>query len=286
MVKIIADSTCDLSKEILLKYDISILPLHIICHEEEYLDRVSITPEEIFEWSEKNKTTPKTASASPTEVLEGIRPFVEAGRDVVCISISDELSTIGNVMRMTAEALNEEAGREQVRVINSGSLSTGIGLLVTEAAIMAKDRMKADDIVREIEALVPMVRASFVVDTLTYLHRGGRCSGLAALVGGALKLHPKIVVRNGKLEVDKKYRGSMKHVLIQYTHEMLEQFMNARCDRVFITHALCDREIIDAVHEYISELGIFDEIIETKAGGVISSHCGPGTLGVLFLEKE
>jgi len=286
MVKIIADSTCDLSKEILLKYDISILPLHIICHEEEYLDRVSITPEEIFEWSEKNKTTPKTASASPVEVLEGIRPFVEAGRDVVCISISDELSTIGNVMRMTAEALNEEAGREQVRVINSGSLSTGIGLLVTEAAIMAKDRMKADDIVREIEALVPMVRASFVVDTLTYLHRGGRCSGLAALAGGALKLHPKIVVRNGKLEVDKKYRGSMKHVLIQYIHEMLEQFMNARRDRVFITHALCDREIIDAVHEYISELGIFDEIIETKAGGVISSHCGPGTLGVLFLEKE
>ena len=105
MVKIIADSTCDLSKEILLKYDISILPLHIICHDEEYLDRVSITPEEIFEWSEKNKTTPKTASASPMEVLEGIRPFVKAGRDVVCISISDELSTIGNVMRMTADAL-------------------------------------------------------------------------------------------------------------------------------------------------------------------------------------
>lgn len=286
MVKIIADSTCDLSKDIVEKYDISILPLHIICQDEEYLDRVSITPEEIFEWSEKNKTTPKTAAASPTEVLEGIQPFVKAGRDVVCISISDKLSAIGSVMRMTADALNEEAGREQVRVINSGSLSTGIGLLVMEAAIMAKDGVDAAEIVKQLEALVPMVRASFVVDTLTYLHRGGRCSGLTALAGGALKIHPKIVVKNGNLEVDKKYRGSMKHVLIQYTHEMFEQFMNARRDRVFITHAACDRDIIDAVYEYISELGIFDEIIETTAGGVISSHCGPGTLGVLFMEKE
>lgn len=286
MVKIITDSTCDLPKDILEKYDISVLPLHIICQDEEYLDGVSITAEQIFEWSEKNKTTPKTASAGPAETLECIRPFVESGKDVIFISISDKLSAMGNTMRMTAAALNEEAGREQVRVVNSGSLSTGIGLLVMEAAIMAKDHMKADDIVREIEGLIPTVRASFVVDTLTYLHRGGRCSGLAALAGGALKLHPKIVVKNGKLEVDKKYRGSMKHVLIQYTHEMLEQFMNARRDRVFITHASCDREIIDAVREYISELGIFDEIIETKAGGVISSHCGPGTLGVLFLEKE
>lgn len=286
MVKIIADSTCDLSKDIVEKYDISILPLHIICQDEEYLDRVSITPEEIFEWSEKNKTTPKTAAASPTEVLEGIQPFVKAGRDVVCISISDKLSAIGSVMRMIADALNEEAGREQVRVINSGSLSTGIGLLVMEAAIMAKDGVDAAEIVKQLEALVPTVRASFVVDTLTYLHRGGRCSGLTALAGGALKIHPKIVVKNGNLEVDKKYRGSMKHVLIQYTHEMFEQFMNARRDRVFITHAACDRDIIDAVYEYISELGIFDEIIETTAGGVISSHCGPGTLGVLFMEKE
>ena len=286
MVKIIADSTCDLSKELLNEYDITIVPLHIICLDADFLDGKSISPEEIFEWSEANKTTPKTSAVAPSEAMDAIRPIVEAGNDVICISISDELSTTGNVMRLTAQMLNEEAGREQVKVINSGSLSTGIGLLVIEAAIMAKDGMEAYKIVERIEALVPRVRASFVVDTLTYLHRGGRCSGLAALAGGALKLHPKIVVKNGKLEVDKKYRGSMKYVLIQYTHEMLDLFMNAKTDRIFITHALCEREIIDAVHEYISELGIFDEILETTAGGVISSHCGPGTLGVLFLEKE
>jgi len=286
MVKIIADSTCDLSKEILKKYDISIVPLHIICGDNDYLDTVSIGPEQIFEWSEKNKTTPGTAAVNIVEARECIAAFVEAGYEVVCISISNELSTTGNVMRLVAEELNEEAGKELVRVVNSANLSTGIGHLVVEAAIMAGDGCSAEEIVNAIEKMVPRVRSSFVVDTLTYLHRGGRCSGLAALAGGALKLHPKIVVKNGKLEVDKKYRGSMKHVLIQYTHEMLDQFMNAKTDRVFITHALCDAGIVDAVHEYISELGIFDEIIITTAGGVISSHCGPGTLGVLFVEKE
>lgn len=285
MVKIIADSTCDLSKELLEKYDITLAPLHIICDEDDYLDGESITPKEIFEWSEEHKTTPKTAAVGLMEAMDVISPFAEEGRDVVCISISNKLSTTENVMRIVADELNEDAGREQVYVVNSANLSTGIGLLVIEAAIMAKNGASAIQIVEAIEAMVPQVRASFVVDTLTYLHRGGRCSGLAALAGGALKLHPKIVVKNGKLEVDKKYRGSMKNVLIQYTHEMLDLFMNAKKDRVFITHALCDKEVVDAVHDYISELGIFDEILETTAGGVISSHCGPGTLGVLFIEK-
>ena len=285
MVKIVADSTCDLSKELLEEYDITVLPLHIICKDADYLDGFSISPEEIFEWSQANKTTPKTSAVSPAEAMDGIRPLVEAGHDVVCISISDELSTTGNVMRLTAQMLNEETGREQVMVINSANLSTGIGLLVMEAASMAREGVEAYKIVERIEGLVSKVRASFVVDTLTYLHRGGRCSGLAALAGGALKLHPKIVVKNGILTVDKKYRGSMKHVLIQYTHDMLDLFANAQTGRVFITHACCDRATVAAVHEYVSELGIFDEIIETKAGGVISSHCGPGTLGVLFLVK-
>lgn len=286
MVKIIADSTCDLSEELLAEYDISIVPLHIICGDKDYLDGVSISSEKIFEWSEENKTTPKTSAVSLAEAKDGIAPFVEAGKEVVCISISNELSTTGNVMRLVAEEINEEAKKEAVRVINSANLSTGIGHLVIEAAVMAKDGCSAEEIVDTIEKMVPRIRSSFVVDTLTYLYRGGRCSGLTALAGGALKLHPKIIVKNGKLEVDKKYRGNMKHVLIQYTHEMLEQFMHAKTDRVFITHALCDEEIVDTVYEYISELSIFDEIIVTEAGGVISSHCGPGTLGVLFVEKE
>ena len=285
MVKIIADSTCDLPKEILEEYGVSILPLHIICNEADYLDGVTITPPEIFAWADENKTTPKTSAASPGEAVELLKPYADAGRDVVCISISDAFSTTGNVLRMTADAINEEAGRTQVHVINSANLSTGIGLLVLEAATMAKEGMKAEQIVENIEALIPKVRASFVVDTLTYLHRGGRCSGLAALAGGALKLHPQIVVKDGKMDVAKKYRGNMKKVLLEYTKELTDALMHAGKNRVFITHSGCDKEVVDSIREYITGLGIFEEILETTAGGVISSHCGPGTLGVLFIEE-
>ncbi len=284
MVKIIADSTCDLPKEILEEYGVSILPLHIICSETDYLDGVTITPAEIFAWADENKTTPKTSAASPGEAVELLKPYTDAGRDVVCIAISDVFSTTGNVLRMTADAINEEAGREQVHVINSANLSTGIGLLVLEAATMAKEGMEAEQIVKNIEALVPKVRASFVVDTLTYLHRGGRCSGLAALAGSALKLHPQIAVKDGKMDVAKKFRGNMKKVLLEYTKEMTDALMHARKNRVFITHSGCDKEVVDSIHEYVAGLGVFEEILVTTAGGVISSHCGPGTLGVLFIE--
>ena len=285
MVKIIADSTCDLPKDILEEYGVSILPLHIICNEADYLDGDTITPQEIFAWADENKTTPKTSAASPGEAVELLKPYADSGRDVVCIAISDAFSTTGNVLRMTADAINEEAGRTQVHVINSANLSTGIGLLVLEAATMAKEGMKAEQIVENIEALIPKVRASFVVDTLTYLHRGGRCSGLSALAGGALKLHPQIVVKDGKMDVAKKYRGNMKKVLLEYTKEMTDALMQAKKNRVFITHSGCDKEVVDSIREYITGLGIFEEILETTAGGVISSHCGPGTLGVLFIEE-
>ena len=285
MVKIIADSTCDLPKDILEEYGVSILPLHIICNEADYLDGVTITPAEIFAWADENKTTPKTSAASPGEAVELLKPYAEAGRDMVCIAISDAFSTTGNVLRMTADAINEEAGRTQVHVINSANLSTGIGLLVLEAATMAREGMEAEQIVKNIEALVPKVRASFVVDTLTYLHRGGRCSGLAALAGGALKLHPQIVVKDGKMDVAKKFRGNMKKVLLEYTKELTDALMHAKKNRVFITHSGCDKETVDAIHEYVSGLNVFEEILETTAGGVISSHCGPGTLGVLFIEE-
>lgn len=285
MVKIIADSTCDLPKEILDKYGVSVLPLHILCEEEDYLDGVSITPKQIFAWADENKTTPKTSAPSPGEVVDILSPYVGTDRDVVCITISDAFSTTGNVFRMTADAINEEAGRTQIHVVNSANLSTGIGLLVLEAAEMAKEGMEAEQIVENIETLIPKVRASFVVDTLTYLHRGGRCSGLAAMAGGALKLHPQIVVKDGKMEATKKYRGNMKKVLLDYTKELTDAMMSAKRNRVFITHSHCSSDIVDSVYEYVNGLGVFEEILINTVGGVISSHCGPGTLGVLFIEE-
>ena len=281
MVKIISDSTCDLSKELIEKYDIEILPLHIMLGEEEYEDGKSITPDEIYKWSDEHKTTPKTSAAGITQVVDAYRPYLEQGREIVSFSISSEMSTTNNVMRMAAQELDAE---EKVFVIDSANLSTGIGLLVIEAAVMAQEGKNGAQIVARMEELKPLVKASFVVDTLTYLYRGGRCSGLAAMAGGMLKLHPKIVVENGKMKPEEKFRGKIAKVIMDYVRSMETDLKNAKKDRVFITHSGCDETIISEVKAYLEDMNHFDEILVTRAGCVISSHCGPGTLGVLFIK--
>ena len=298
MVKIISDSTCDLTPDLLSKYDIDILPLHILLGEKEYKDGINITPDQIYSWSDANKTTPKTSAPALSETIELFRPYVEEGRNIVCFSISNSMSSSGNVMQLAAEELNAQ---DLITVIDSANLSTGIGLLVIEAAILAQNNKTAAEISVAVESLKPYVRASFVVDTLTYLHRGGRCSAIAAMAGGLLKLHPQIIVEHGAMKPTKKYRGKMDSVILSYVKDMepaLKQapylshrkdmepaLKHARPDRVFITHSGCEPTIINAVRSYLEGLGIFREILETRAGGVISSHCGPGTLGVLFIES-
>lgn len=282
-VKVISDSTCDLSKELIEKYNIEILPLHIVLGETEYKDGEEISPDEIYQWSDANKTTPKTSAVAITDVMDLYEKYQKEYDEIVIFSLSGKMSTTVNVMRMAAEELEIE---DRVFVVDSESLSTGVGLLVMEAAIMAEEGKTAKEIVEHVTALRPYVRASFVVDILTYLHRGGRCSGVAALAGSALKLHPKIVVEDGAMKPDKKYRGKMKKVILDYAKEMEPQLQNARKDRVFITHSGCDAEILDSIYQYLEGLNHFDDIFITRAGGTISSHCGPGTLGVLFIENN
>lgn len=279
MVKIISDSSCDLSKEIIEKYNITILPLHIHLGEMEYEDGVNITPDEIYQWAEANKTTPKTSVPSIAEAAEIMKQYTSD--EIICFSISEDMSSSANVMRLAAQELDIE---DRVHVIDSRNLSTGIGLLVIEAAVMAQQGKRAEEIVAKIQQLIPRVRASFVVDTLTYLHRGGRCSSVAALAGGALRLHPKIVVKDGKMQADKKYRGKMKAVITSYVKELEEEIKTAKTDRIFITHSGCEDTLIQEIYQYLEKLERFDEILVTRAGAVVSSHCGPGTLGVLFIQ--
>ena len=283
MVKIFSDSTCDLSKELIDRYDVGILPLHVILGEKDYLDGEGVTPEQIYQWSDENRTTPKTSAISMDRTMDAFRPYVQSGTPVVCFSISQHMSTSGNVMRLAAEELGAQ---DLVTVIDSQNLSTGVGLLVLEAASMAREGKTAAEIAARIEELRPRVRASFVVDTLTYLHRGGRCSGLAALLGGTLKLHPRIAVTEGKMLPGKKYRGKMSRVIADYVRDMEAELRAARPNRVFITHSGCDKAIVEETRADLESLGHFEEIHETRAGGVISCHCGPGTLGVLFIAGE
>ena len=227
-VKIISDSTCDLSKELVEKYDITILPLHILLGEDEYRDGVDITPEEIFRWSDENKTTPKTSAPSLTEAMEVMQPFVEEGREIICFSISDSMSTSGNVMRLAAEELEAS---DKVTIINSANLSTGIGLQVIQAAILASEGKTAAEITTAIEAIRPKVRASFVVDTLTYLHRGsssgrwyvkasspdrrgGWCHGCLQKIPWKIKFcHPLLHQRHGRGSEECRSRQSLHHPL-------------------------------------------------------------------------
>ncbi len=277
-VRIVADSTCDLSEELIAEYGITIDPLCIVLDEKSYFDKTELTPEQIYEWADAHKKTPKTAAVTVEKTRELLAPYLEAGEDVIFFGISESMSTTCNVARLVAEEF--ETGR--CFVIDSENLSTGIGLQVLRAAQMAGEGRDAADIVREIEAARGKVRASFIVDTLTYLARGGRCSGAAALLGTALKLHPCIKVINGKMEVGKKYRGSLSRALRAYVEDLRPELENADPQRVFITHSGVDGEIVAEVRTYLKSLQRFGQIIETRAGGVISSHCGPGTLGVLF----
>lgn len=279
-IKIISDSTCDLSPELIERYNITILPLFVRLGDDEFLDGKTITPEEIYAWSDKTGETPKTAAPSFPMIEELFKKELEAGNDLVVFTISSQMSASCNNFRIMAEELDAE---DRIRVIDSENLSTGIGLLVVEAAIMAEAGKSLDEIEKKINETRSKVRASFVVDTLVFLHRGGRCSGLAAMLGGALKLHPRIAVADGAMSAGKKYRGAPMKYVLEYVKDMEDDLKTALSDRVFITHSGCKKVVVDAVKDYLGRLDHFKEILETRAGSVVSSHCGPGTLGVLFI---
>lgn len=280
-IRIIADSTCDLSGDLLEKYDITIIPLNIVLGMKSYQDGKEITPDEIYEWADRMNMTPKTAGPEVGYILEVLRPMAEAGEDIIFIGISEDMSVTCNSVRMAAEELSYK----NVWVINSQNLSTGIGLQVIRAAEYARQGKSADWIAHEIEKARGEVSASFVIDTLTYLQRGGRCSAVTALLGNALKLKPMISVKDGRMGVAKKYRGKQQYVVRSYAKDLEPQLLKADPSRVFITHSGIDPVIERETYDYLKSLDYFKEILITRAGGVISSHCGPNTLGILFYEK-
>ena len=280
-IRIVADSTCDLSSELIEKYDINIIPLCIMLGDNTFLDGVDITPEEIYKWSDENKTTPKTSAVPFDKIEETLKPMVEAGDDIIFIGISEEMSSTCNRIRIFAE----DVEYDRIFVINSKNLSTGIGLQALRAAELRDMGKSAEEIVADIENSRDRVRASFVIDTPTFLARGGRCTAVEAFMASALKIHPEIVVKDGKMGAGRKVRGKPALAVSAYVDGLMPIIKNAEPHRVFVTHSGSDREIIDSVKARLEALNLFDEILETQAGGVISSHCGPNTLGVLFYEK-
>ena len=283
MIRILSDSTCDLSQELLQRYGIGIIPLNIVLDGKSYEDGRDISPDQIYAWADEHKSVPKTAACAPGRVKEIFEKYLQKDEEMICFSISASMSSTYDIMRAVAR---ETGAENKISVINSQSLSTGSGLLVITAAEMALSGMKRQEIVDEIKKLRSRVSASFVVDTLSYLHRGGRCSGVSALLGTTLRLHPQISVTDGKMQPGQKYRGKMHKVIAEYTQDHLEEMKSARKNHVFVTHSGCGEKEIAAALSQVQALNYFDEIHVTRAGGVISSHCGPGTLGVLYIRGE
>ena len=280
-IQIVADSTCDLGRDLADRYGIRILPLNIVLDMDSYCDGEEIEPDAIYDWANKHRKTPKTAAVSYDRAMELAAGIQKAGDEMIFFGISEEMSTTCNVMRL----VQEDLGYERMRVIDSENLSTGIGLQVLRAAQLAREGCTLEQITDQIQAQRDKVRASFVVERLDYLAMGGRCSAVAALLGGKLKLKPRIEVVDGRMIPGRKYRGNQDRVILKYVQDMREELLQANPERVFITHSGCPDEVISQVRGYLEQLQVFREILVTRAGGVISSHCGPGTQGVLFYAK-
>ena len=278
-VVITSDSTCDLSQELLDRYDIPVIPLTITLGEDTFLDGSSFTPLDMYARYKQDGTLPKTSAPSVQEFLDFFSQFTEKGCEVVHLDISSELSNTYNAACMAAEELCH------VHVVDSRMLSTGVGLLAIEGAECRDRGMGAQEIAEHLRGLTGKVQTSFVLDTLQFMWKGGRCSAVSALGANLLSLKPGLEMKDGKLGVYKKYRGNIKNVYKQYVKERL-QGRRVRPGHVFITESgEVDDAVLEEIFALVRETIPVQEIHHTMAGCTVSTHCGPKTLGILFIEE-
>jgi len=279
-VKITADSTCDLPPETIERYNIGLTPLYIIMDDKPYKDRLEISVSDIFDYVNSGKGITRSNAINISEYQEYFTEWLKEYDAIVHINISSQISACNQSAVIAAQDF------DNVFVVDSLNLSTGSGHIVLDAAIMAENGKAAEEIVSELEKLIPKVEASFVIGTLKFLHLGGRCSGLAALGANLLKLNPCIEVVDGKMNVGKKYRGNFSKIILQYVEDKLLGRDDIDTKRIFITYPpTMSKDLIDEVEEKIKSIKGFDEIQRSEAGCVISNHCGPVCVGILFYRK-
>ena len=279
-IKITADSTCDLSPELISENDIGIVPLFVNKGGESFLDGVTITPAEIFAHVAAGGDLCSTAAVPIGVYQEYFEKYLKEYDAVVHVCIGSGFSACYNNARLAAEDF------ENVRVIDSKNLSTGHGHVVLEACKLAKTATDLDAMQAELDELTSRVDASFLLDRLDYMVKGGRCSLVAALGANLLKLKPCIEVVDNKMIVAKKYRGSMARCMDRYVRDRLENSENILPERIFVTHSPVAKEVNEAAHNAIRDCMHFDHVYDTNAGCTISCHCGEGCQGVLYIRKK
>ena len=277
-IVITAESTIDLPQELLDKFNIKTTPFGINFNDKLQMDKFGIS-KEIFEFVDKTKTLPKTSAIAPAQYKEFFEDLKKKYDAIIHISLSSLMSSAySNAVTIANEMDN-------VFVVDSRSLSTGIALLAIYASGLVEKGKSASEIFQKVKEKTEKVRASFVIDRLNYLHKGGRCSALSLLGANILKIKPQIVVENGKMVVAKKYRGSLKGTVEKYCDDLFVDNPNPHLDYVFITRSSEMADIVESLKDKLKEKG-FRHIYDTMAGGTISSHCGPNCIGVLFMDKD
>ena len=278
-IKILSDSTCDLSKALLEENDITLVPLTVIKNDEQFKDGVSITPDVIFEHVANGGSLCTTSANAVGEYADWFEKFAPEYDGVIHINIGSGFSSCYQNACLAAEDY------PNVRVVDSMNLSTGQGLVVLEAARLAKDATDLDELANAIQEFTARVESSFLLSRLDYMVKGGRCSSAAALGANLLNLKPCIEVKNGKMAVVKKYRGNFEKCLPMYAKERLADREDVDRDILFVTKTPVSEDAYDAVMKAIDEHGNFQNVYTTEAGCTVSCHCGPGTLGLLFVRK-
>ena len=278
-IKILSDSTCDLSQELLEKYDITLVPLSVIKDSRDYKDGITITPADIFAHVAAGGDLCTTSAVSIGEYIDVFQKYAGEYDGIIHINLGSGFSTCYQSACLAAEDF------DNVRVIDSRNLSSGQGLVVLKAWELAQSMEDLDAIAAELRAYTEKVEASFLVDKLDYLVKGGRCSSAAALGANLLNLKPCIEVKDGKMSVVKKYRGNYARCLAAYVKERLNDRDDIDFGTLFVTKTQVPDDCCNAVLDAVHELGRFDHVYEATAGCTISCHCGPGTMGLLFVRK-
>lgn len=278
-IKILSDSTCDLSADLLEKHNITLVPLTVIKNGEAFSDGVNIMPKDIFEHVASGGSLCSTAAVNVGEYEDWFAKYANDYDAIVHINISSEFSSCHQNACLAADSF------DNVRAVDSRNLSTGQGLVVLKACELAKTAESLDQLVADLNAFTEKVEASFLLDRLEYMVKGGRCSSAAALGANLLNLKPCIEVKNGKMSVVKKYRGSFNKCLASYVKERLSGRDDVDPGTLFVTHSPVSRECMDSVANALKDCADFENTYWTEAGCTVSCHCGPGTLGVLFVRK-
>lgn len=278
-IKIMSDSTCDLSKDLVEKYDIGIVPLTVVKENKSYSDGIDITPADIFAHVAAGGSLCSTAALGVGEYLDQFAKYAKDYDGIIHINISAEFSSSYQNACLAAEEF------DNVRVIDSRNLSTGQGLVVLKACELAQSCISLDDLAEQLRQFTAKVEASFLLDQLQYMVKGGRCSAVVALGANLLNLKPCIEVKDGKMSVVKKYRGNYGKCLASYVKDRLQNRDDLDYGTLFVTHTPVSDDCLNAVSKAVEDSPKFENTYWTEAGCTVSCHCGPGTLGVLFVRK-